>query len=98
MQLILLESYISEALLDLDSLSGLAEISFYKEEESEIKSIIKLGVSTGPSSGKIAVPSQMVTLVPRYVISNESEGRIAVRQCYLQVCIWQVLFLVVIFL
>ncbi|KAF7809778.1 putative vacuolar protein sorting-associated protein 13C [Senna tora] len=83
-QLKLLEDYKSEALLDLDSLSGLTEISFYKEEGSEIRSIIKLGVSTGPSSGKIAVPSQMVTLVPRYVICNESEGCIAVRQCYLQ--------------
>ncbi|XP_054810227.1 uncharacterized protein LOC129311789 isoform X2 [Prosopis cineraria] len=83
-QLRLLEDYKSEALLDLDSLSGLAEIRFYKEEGSEIKSIIKLGVSTGPSSGEIVVPSQTVTLVPRYVICNESEECITVRQCYFQ--------------
>lgn len=86
MELKLLEDYKSEALLDLDSLSGLTEINLYKEEGSEIKSMIKLGVSIGPSSGKVVVPSQMVTLVPRYVICNELEERITVRQCYLQVC------------
>lgn len=85
MQLRLLEDYQSEAMLDLDALSGLTEISFYKEEGSEIKSVIKLGVSTGPSSGEIVVPFQIVTLVPRYVICNESEEGITLRQCYLQV-------------
>ncbi|XP_028760435.1 uncharacterized protein LOC114719142 isoform X2 [Neltuma alba] len=84
LQLRLLEDYQSEALLDLDAISGLTEISFYKEEGSEMRSIIKLGVSTGPSSGEIVVPFQMVTLVPRYVICNESEEQISVRQCYLQ--------------
>ncbi|KAJ1436546.1 Vacuolar protein sorting-associated protein 13, SHR-binding domain [Sesbania bispinosa] len=39
-----------------------------KEEGSGIKSLTKLGVSVGPSSEEIVVPSQMVTLVPRYVI------------------------------
>ncbi|KAK7251111.1 hypothetical protein RIF29_34030 [Crotalaria pallida] len=83
-QLKLLEDHTSEALLDFDSLSGLAEISFKKEEGSGVKSVTKLGVSTGPSSGEIVVPSQTVTLVPRYVICNESERCISVRQCYFQ--------------
>ncbi|CAL0312729.1 unnamed protein product [Lupinus luteus] len=83
-QLKLLEDHTSEALLDLDSLSGLTEISFKKEEGSGVKSVTKLGVSSGPSSGEIGVPSQMVTLVPRYVICNESEECITVRQCYFQ--------------
>ncbi|XP_047147569.1 uncharacterized protein LOC124820003 [Vigna umbellata] len=80
----LLEDHTSEALLDFGSLSGLAEISFEKEEGSGIKSVTKLGISIGPSLGEIAVPSQMVTLVPRYVICNESEECITIRQCYLQ--------------
>ncbi|KAE9614347.1 putative vacuolar protein sorting-associated protein [Lupinus albus] len=83
-QLKLLDDHTSEALLDLDSLSGLTEISFKKEEGSGVKSVTKLGVSSGPSSGEIGVPSQTVTLVPRYVICNESEGCITVRQCYFQ--------------
>ncbi|KAJ1381023.1 Vacuolar protein sorting-associated protein 13, SHR-binding domain [Sesbania bispinosa] len=83
-QLKLLEDHTSEALLDLGSLSGLTEISFKKEEGSGIKSVTKLGVSVGPSSGEIVVPSQMVTLVPRYVICNESEESITVRQFYFQ--------------
>lgn len=86
MQLNLLEDHTSEALLELDSLSGLTEISFKKEEGSGIKSVTKLGVSTGPSSIEFCVPSQLVMLVPRYVICNESEGCITVRQCYFQVC------------
>jgi len=86
-QLRLLEDHTSEAPVDLGSLSGLIEISFKKEEGSGIKSVTKLGVSIGPSLGEIVVPSQMVTLVPRYVICNKSEQSITVRQYYFQVCI-----------
>jgi hypothetical protein len=86
-QLRLLEDHTSEAPLDLGSLSGLIEISFKKEEGSGIKSVTKLGVSIGPSLGEIVVPSQLVTLVPRYVICNKSEQSITVRQYYFQVCI-----------
>ncbi|KAK7346481.1 hypothetical protein VNO80_21001 [Phaseolus coccineus] len=80
----LMEDHTSEALLDFGSLSGLAELSFEKEEGSGIKSVTKLGISIGPSLGEIGVPSRMVTLVPRYVICNESEECITVRQCYFQ--------------
>jgi hypothetical protein len=82
----LLEDYASETLLDLDALSGLTEISLEVEKGSGFKSITKLGMSMGPLCSKVALPSQIVTIVPRYVVFNESEERITVRQCYLQVC------------
>ena len=81
------EDNASETLIDLDALSGLAEISLETEEGSGIKSITKLGVSTGPPLSKVVVPSQIVTMVPRHVVVNESGESIIVRQCYLQVCL-----------
>lgn len=80
----LLEDSASEALLDLDALSGLTEISLDKEEGSGEKSIVKFGVSVGPSSSSVMVPSQIVTMVPRHVVFNESEENITVRQYYLE--------------
>ena len=85
MRLKLLEGKTSEASLDLDALSGLTEISLETEQVSGFKHVRKLGVSLGPSSSKVAVPSQMVSLVPRYVVFNESEEVIIVRQCHLEV-------------
>lgn len=82
----LLEDNASERLIDLDALSGLAEISLEVEEGSGVKYITKLGVSTGPPLSRVVIPSQVVTMVPRHVVANESEERIIVRQCYLQVC------------
>lgn len=82
----LLEDNASETLIDLDALSGLAEISLEVEEGSGVKYITKLGVSTGPPLSRVVIPSQVVTMVPRHVVVNESEQRIIVRQCYLQVC------------
>ncbi|KAJ6366969.1 hypothetical protein OIU77_003367 [Salix suchowensis] len=79
----LLEDYASEALLDLDALSGLTEISLEKEDSGE-KSIVKFGVSVGPSSSSVMVPAQIVTMVPRHVVFNESEENITVRQYYLE--------------
>lgn len=85
-QLKLLEDCASESLLDLDALSGLTEISLEVEEGSGVKSTTKLGVSMGPLSSKVDLPSQYVTMVPRYVVLNESDESITVRQCHLQVC------------
>lgn len=82
----MLEDSASEALLDLDALSGLTEISLDKEEGSGEKSIVKFGVSVGPSSSSVMVSSQIVTMVPRHVVFNESEESITVRQYYLEVC------------
>ena len=90
MRLKLLEDYASEALLDLDALSGLTEISLEKEDSGE-KSIMKFGVSVGPSSSSVMVPAQIVTMVPRHVVFNESEENITVRQYYLEVCFCSVL-------
>jgi hypothetical protein len=84
-QLKLLEDSASEPLLDLDALSGLTEISLEVKEGSGVKST-KLGVSIGPALSKVALPSQIVTMVPRYIVFNESEESIIVRQCDLQVC------------
>lgn len=81
----LLEDHSSEALLDLDTLSGLTEIKLEIEEGSGVKYISKFGVYMGPSSSKVVVPSQTVTIVPRHVVHNETEKRIIVRQCYLEV-------------
>ncbi|KAI9166047.1 hypothetical protein LWI28_025262 [Acer negundo] len=80
----LLEDHSSEAMLDLDAISGLTEINLVVEEESGFKYITKFGVSVGPSLSKIVVPSQITTIVPRHVVANESEESIIVRQCYLE--------------
>ncbi|XXG49284.1 hypothetical protein AAC387_Pa02g3508 [Persea americana] len=79
-----LEGKTSEALLDLDALSGFTEICLEVQEEAGVKHIEKLGVSLKPSLSKTVAPSQMVYIVPRYVISNESEVAIIVRQCYME--------------
>lgn len=82
----MLDDHSSEALLDLDILSGLTEIKLEIDKGSGVKYFSKFGVSMGPSSSKVAVPSQTTTIVPRHVVFNETEERIIVRQCYLEVC------------
>lgn len=83
----MLEEKGSVVMLDLDALSGLTEISMEVEDTSGYKYLAKLGVSLGPSTSELNVTSQIVSMVPRYVVSNESEEAIIVRQCYLEVCI-----------
>ena len=87
LRLKLLEDKSSEVLLDLDALSGLTEISLEVEERSGFKYIAKLGVSLGPFTSKVNVSSQLISIIPRYVVFNESEEAIVVRQCYSEVCI-----------
>lgn len=79
----LVEEQASEVPLDLDALCGLAEISLEAEGISRSKQITKLGLSLGPLSSEVDV-SQIVAMVPRYVVSNESEDAIIVRQCDLE--------------
>ncbi|CAA2970916.1 uncharacterized protein LOC105177708 isoform X2 [Olea europaea subsp. europaea] len=79
----LLEERASEAQLDLDALSGLTEIDLEVEENIGLKNIMRLGVSLRPSVSKV-VSTQLVSLNPRYVVSNESEEEITIRQCYLE--------------
>ncbi|XP_071913295.1 uncharacterized protein [Coffea arabica] len=73
----------SEALLNLDALSGLTEIDLEVEENSGIKNVTRLGISLNPSLNKI-VPSQLVSMSPRHIVLNESQEFIHVRQCYLE--------------
>lgn len=86
MRLILLDKNKSHTILDLDALSGFTEIDLEVEEGYGCKFITKLGVSLKPSTGNVIVPSRTVSINPRYMVSNESEESIIVRQCYLEVC------------
>ncbi|KAL7101240.1 hypothetical protein ACP275_08G043400 [Erythranthe tilingii] len=76
----LFEQKTLEAQLDLDVLSGLTEIDLESEELFGSKNIMRLGVSLRPSLTK-KVSSQIVSLSSRYVVCNESEAAIAIRQC-----------------
>ncbi|KAL8044377.1 hypothetical protein ABFX02_08G042900 [Erythranthe guttata] len=76
----LFEQKTLEAQLDLDVLSGLTEIDLESEELFGSKNIMRLGVSLRPSLTK-KVSSQIVSFSSRYVICNESEAAIAIRQC-----------------
>ncbi|RAL40781.1 hypothetical protein DM860_008479 [Cuscuta australis] len=82
-RLTLADESTSDALLDLDALSGLTEVDFELEERSGFKLIKKMGVSLRPYILK-ELPSQMVSINPRYVVVNESNEVIYVRQCYLE--------------
>lgn len=85
MSLKLLDDKATEkASLDLDAVSGLTEINLEVEEGVGLKYITKLGVSLHSSNGKV-VPSQIVSLSPRYVVLNESDEAITLRQCNLEV-------------
>ncbi|CAK9151536.1 unnamed protein product [Ilex paraguariensis] len=84
LRLKLLEEKACEAQLDLDALSGITEIDLEVEEGPGFKNNMKLGVALRPHMSKAVVPSQIVSMNPRYVVINESEEVIIVRQCYLE--------------
>ena len=75
----------SEALLNLDILSGFTELSLEALDAGNNNHILKLGVSLHPKVDKAGVPSQLVCIAPRYVISNESKEPVMVRQWHLEV-------------
>ncbi|XP_057771209.1 LOW QUALITY PROTEIN: uncharacterized protein LOC130991025 [Salvia miltiorrhiza] len=77
----LLEEKVLEAPLDLDVLSGLTEIDLESEEFFESKNIVRLAVSVRPLVNK---ESNIVSLSSRYVVCNDSEDVIAIRQCYME--------------
>lgn len=81
------EEKASVSLLDLDILSGFIEICLEAQDEVGFSRMTKLGVSLQPCIQKADVPSQVVCIVPRYIIANESKEPIFIRQCYLQVLI-----------
>ncbi|GAB2259820.1 hypothetical protein Droror1_Dr00010675 [Drosera rotundifolia] len=72
----------SLSMLDLDTLSGLAEIDLSKDGHFGFKHVVKLGVSLGPLTNKMFAPSRIVTFVPRYIVANESDSQIFIRQCF----------------
>lgn len=76
----------SEAIIDLEALSGFTE--FFLEIQDNIipHRMTAFGVSLQPVRYNLPVSSQVVLIVPRYVVSNESGAAIAVRQCFVEVC------------
>ncbi|ESQ46725.1 hypothetical protein EUTSA_v10027614mg [Eutrema salsugineum] len=74
----------TEAVLDLDALSGLTEISMGTKDESGFGYITRFGLSVKSISSKMLVPSRIVTFVPRHLVINESEETINIRQRYFQ--------------
>ncbi|XP_039155678.1 uncharacterized protein LOC104457236 [Eucalyptus grandis] len=80
----LLELDSHEALLDLDALSGLSEVGVEIEAGNKVKYFAKFGVLVQPTLGKVDVPARLITLVPRFVVMNDSQENIIVRQCYLE--------------
>ncbi|XP_010680975.2 uncharacterized protein LOC104896009 isoform X2 [Beta vulgaris subsp. vulgaris] len=80
----LLDEESPKSILDLDAISGLAEIKFNRLQGAGIKYLVKLGISLGPLMSKIDVPAQMVSVAPRYIIFNESDEQLFVRQCFLE--------------
>ncbi|KAJ6838055.1 uncharacterized protein M6B38_321965 [Iris pallida] len=79
-----LEGNTSSALLDLDMLSGFTELCLEAQDDVGLKRLTKLGVSLQPCTYKASIRSQVVCILPRYIIANESKESIMVRQCYLQ--------------
>lgn len=75
----------TEAVLDLDALSGLTEISLGTKDGSGFRYITRFGLSVRSISSKMLVPSRIVTFVPRHLVINESEETINIRQRYFQV-------------
>lgn len=84
MHITLLDERASKAPLNLDVLSGLTGLNLEVEGEYGSKTVTKLGVSLKPFASK-AVPLQVVSMHPRYVILNESDEIITVRQCFVEV-------------
>ncbi|XP_068653783.1 uncharacterized protein [Aristolochia californica] len=75
-----MEERTSQTLVDLDVLSGFTELGLEVQQEAGVRLVAKLGVSVKSYFPEVVVPCQIVSLVPRYVIFNESEDDIMFRQ------------------
>ncbi|PIA55552.1 hypothetical protein AQUCO_00700091v1 [Aquilegia coerulea] len=84
MNLKLLDDKASMALLDMDVLSGFTELCLETYAGDKVTHISKLGVSLKPWNAKMSVPSQIVSIVPRYAVLNETDQTIFVQQCCLE--------------
>ncbi|EPS59041.1 hypothetical protein M569_15769, partial [Genlisea aurea] len=82
-QFMLLEEKTMDAQLNLDLLSGLTQIDLESQELFGLRDTMRLGVSLRPELEE-NVPSQTVSFRPRYILCNESETPIAIRQCYVE--------------
>lgn len=71
------------SLLDLENFSGFMEISLVVEE-SGLKDIVKLGISSQLSSSKRLEPTHTICLFPRYIVVNQSSENISVCQYRMQ--------------
>ncbi|KAL6847035.1 hypothetical protein ACP4OV_022888 [Aristida adscensionis] len=74
----------SEAVIDLEAVSGYTEFFLEIQDNISPHRMAAFGVSLQPVVYNLPVPSQVVLIVPRYVISNESGTAIAVRQCFVE--------------
>uniref|UniRef100_K3Z322 Vacuolar protein sorting-associated protein 13 VPS13 adaptor binding domain-containing protein n=1 Tax=Setaria italica TaxID=4555 RepID=K3Z322_SETIT len=74
----------SEAIIDLEALSGFTEFFIEIQDNIAPHRMAAFGVSLQPVMYNLPVPSQVVLIVPRYVVSNESGAAIAVRQCFVE--------------
>ncbi|XP_047048194.1 uncharacterized protein LOC124653172 isoform X1 [Lolium rigidum] len=74
----------SEAFIDLEALSGFTEFFLEIHDSVLPHRMAAFGMSLQPVIYGLPVSSQVVLIVPRYVISNESATAVAVRQCLVQ--------------
>ncbi|XP_062202518.1 uncharacterized protein LOC133904893 isoform X2 [Phragmites australis] len=74
----------SETIIDLEAVSGFTDFFLEIEDNMLPHRMAAFGVSLKPVLYDLPVPSQVVLIVPRYVISNESGTAIAVRQCFVE--------------
>ncbi|KAG9440811.1 hypothetical protein H6P81_020976 [Aristolochia fimbriata] len=75
-----MEEKASQTFVDLDILSGFTELGLEMQRGAGVMQIAKLGVSVKSYSPGIVVPSQIVSMVPRYIIFNETADDILFRQ------------------
>ncbi|XP_078436701.1 vacuolar protein sorting-associated protein, putative (DUF1162) isoform X2 [Wolffia australiana] len=71
----------SESLLDLDALSGFAELKFELSDQAGFSRMVRVGVSLKALRPKDFSSAQLITISARYIISNESMSPICYRFC-----------------
>ncbi|CAL5092653.1 unnamed protein product [Urochloa decumbens] len=74
----------SEAIIDMEALSGFTEFFLEIQDNIVPHRLAAFGVSLQPVIYNLPVPSQVVLIAPRYVVSNESGAAVAVRQCFVE--------------
>ena len=75
----------SEAFTDSEALSGFTDFFLEIHDDVLPHRMAAFGMSLQPVTYGLPLSSQVILVVPRYVISNESTTAVAVRQCLVQV-------------